>query len=48
MRAFANELRLHAKDTSVQTFRRKFESVAAELEQQAIDAESKAGFRLAS
>jgi hypothetical protein len=48
MRALAAELRLHAKETSLQTFRRKFESAASELEQQAIDAESRAGFRLAS
>jgi hypothetical protein len=46
MRALAAELRLHAKETSVQTFRRKFESAASELEQQATDAENRADFRL--
>jgi hypothetical protein len=48
MRALAAELRLHATETSLQTFRRKFESAASELEQRAVDAEGRAGLRLAN
>ena len=35
MRALAAQLRAHAAETSVELFRRKFEAVAAELEEAA-------------
>ena len=44
IRALAAQLRMHAAETSVQMFRRKFEAAALELEQQAMDAESRQRF----
>ena len=46
MRALAARLRAHAAETSVEMFRRKFEAVAAELEEAASRME--APYRLAS
>jgi hypothetical protein len=45
MRALAARLRAHAAETAVEIFRRKFEAVAADLEEAARRAE--APFRLA-
>ena len=47
MRALAARLRIQAAETSLEMFRRKFEAVAAELEECALDAENRAHFRLA-
>jgi hypothetical protein len=44
-RALAAQLRAHAAETSVELFRHKFESAASELEEQAVNAESRALFR---
>ena len=48
MRALAAQLRGHAAETTVDHFRRKFERVASELDEAAMDAESRARFRLVS
>ena len=45
MRALAARLRAHAAETSIGHFRHKFEIAASELEEQAVDAESRAKFR---
>lgn len=45
MRALAAQLRAHAAQTSVAHFRHKFENAASELEEQAVDAESRARLR---
>ena len=45
MRALAARFRAHAAETSVDHFRRKFELAAADLEENAIDAESRLRFR---
>ena len=45
MRALAVRLRAHAAETCVDHFRRKFELAASELEEHAMDAESRARFR---
>jgi hypothetical protein len=45
IRALAAQLRMHAAETSVQMFRCKFEAAALELEQRAMDAESRQRFR---
>jgi len=47
MRDLAAQLRSHAAETSLQTFQRRFEAAAAELEQRALDVESRLPFRLA-
>ena len=39
MRALAAQLRLHAAETSLEMFRRKFETAAGELEEKARDLE---------
>ena len=41
MRVLAAQLREHAAETSLETFKRKFEAAAAELERAALDAESR-------
>jgi hypothetical protein len=41
LRSLAARLRGHAADTHVELYRRKFESVAAELEEAAMEAESR-------
>ena len=50
MSALAARLRGHAAETSINHYRQKFETVASELEEAAVDAESRAHFkaRLAS
>jgi hypothetical protein len=45
MRALAARLRDHADETSLGLYRRKFESIASELEEAAVDVESRAVFR---
>ena len=45
LRALAAQLRVHAAETSIGHFRHKFEIAASELEEQAVDAESRARFR---
>jgi hypothetical protein len=47
MRALAARLRAQAAETNISLYRRKMESVASELEEAAIDAESRFYFRLA-
>ncbi|HKQ45921.1 MAG TPA: hypothetical protein VJS47_11065 [Rhizomicrobium sp.] len=47
MRTLAAELRAHAAETSVEIFRRKFEAVASDLEEAALEVETSASFRLA-
>jgi hypothetical protein len=48
MRALAARLRGYAGETSIEYFRRKFQSVASELEEAAMDLESRDRFRLVS
>jgi hypothetical protein len=49
MRSLAAQLRGHAAETSIALYRRKFEEVALELEEGAVNAESRAiRFRLVS
>ncbi len=45
MRALAARLRAHAAETSIDHFRHMFEAAASELEENALDAESRARFR---
>jgi hypothetical protein len=45
MRALAARLRGHAAETCVSHFRHKFEIAASELDEAAVDAESRAAFR---
>ena len=45
MRVLAAQLRAHAAETSMDHFRRKFEVAASELEENALDIESRARFR---
>jgi len=45
MCALAARLRGHAAETSINHFRHKFEAVASELEEAAVDAESRARFK---
>ena len=45
MRILAARLRNHATQTCVEHFRHKFETAASELEEAAIDAESRIRFR---
>ena len=45
MRALAAQLRAHAAETSMELFRHKLESAASELEEQAVNAETRAAFR---
>ena len=45
MRALAAQLRAHAAETSMDHFRRKFEVAASELEENALDIESRVWFR---
>lgn len=45
IRALAAQLRAHAAETSIEHFRHKFEITASELEEQAVDVESRARFR---
>jgi len=45
MRALAAQLRAHAAETGMDHFRRKFEVAASELEENALDIESRARFR---
>jgi hypothetical protein len=45
MRALAQRMRAHAAETCVEHFRHKFELAASELEEGAVDAESRAAFR---
>jgi hypothetical protein len=42
MRAIAAQLRVHAAETDQAIFRRKFEGMACDLEEAAVDAESRA------
>ena len=42
LRVIAARFRAHSAETGVQFYRRKFEGVALELEQAALDAESRA------
>ena len=44
MRAFVAQLRAHAAEASIENFRHKFEIAASELEEQAVDAESRPRF----
>jgi hypothetical protein len=44
-RALAARLRAHAAETSLETFKRKFEKAAAELEEAARDSERRSQFR---
>ena len=49
MRTLAAQMRGHAAETTIALYRRKFEEVASELEESAVDAESRATrFRLVS
>ncbi|MBW8708522.1 MAG: hypothetical protein JF627_04535 [Alphaproteobacteria bacterium] len=48
MRALAARLRGYAAETSIEHFRRKFQIVASELEEAAMDLESRDRFRLVS
>ena len=49
MRTLAAQLRGHAAETTIELYRRKFEEVASELEEGAVDAESRTSrFRLVS
>ena len=41
MRSLAAELRGHAAETTLELYRRKFEGIASELEEAALDAESR-------
>jgi len=45
MRTLAAQLRGHAAQTSIELYRRKFEGIAAELEEAAVDAESRSETR---
>jgi len=45
MRAFVAQLRAHAAEASIENFRHKFEIAASELEEQAVDTESRVRFR---
>jgi hypothetical protein len=45
MRALAARLRGHAGETSLGHYRRKFEGIASELEEAAVDVESRAPVR---
>ena len=42
LRSLAAQLRGHALETGLKVYQRKFESMAAELEEAALDAESRA------
>jgi hypothetical protein len=44
LRALAAQLRTHAAETAIAHFRHKFEIAASELEEQAVDVESRARF----
>jgi len=46
LRVIAARFRAHSAETCVQFYRRKFEGVASELEEAALDAESRAWMRL--
>ena len=45
MRVLAAQLRAHAAETTVEHFRRKFERVASELDEAAMDSEGRSRFR---
>jgi hypothetical protein len=45
MRALAAQLRDHASETHIDLYRRKFEGIASELEEAAVDAETRAQMR---
>ena len=42
LRSLAARMRAHAAETHIELYRRKFEMVASELEEAALDAESRA------
>jgi predicted ATPase len=41
LRSLAARMRAHAADTHIELYRRKFESLASELEEEAVTAESR-------
>jgi hypothetical protein len=43
MRTLAAQMRGHAAETGLELYRRKFEEAASELEESAVDAETRAG-----
>jgi hypothetical protein len=45
LRTIAARMRTHAAETCVEHFRHKFENVASELEEAAVDADSRARFK---
>jgi len=45
LRSIAARFRLHAAETNIALFRRKFEGTASELEEAALDAETRAWAR---
>ena len=48
MRTLAAQLRVHASETDLELYRRKFEGIALDLEEAAVDAESREPVKRAS